>query len=268
MKQGLFGSQCALIGVIHLPALPGAAGYSGSVDNILEGAMAEAQIYKESGFDALLVENTHDLPYLKGAVAPETTAAMAVICRALKAETKMPFGVQILAGANIEALAVAIACGLEFVRVEGFVFAHIGDEGFHDACAPNLIRRRFNLKADSIKIFADIKKKHSSHAITSDVAIGETAKTAQDFKADGVIVSGLRTGDAASVDEVKAVAEAVEIPVLIGSGVNRDNLPEYATSADALIIGSSVKVDGLWQNALDRERCQRIVEISSLCVST
>ncbi|MFX5991155.1 BtpA/SgcQ family protein, partial [Acinetobacter baumannii] len=80
---------------------------------------------------------------------------MAVIARAIKAETKLPTGVQLLAGANLEALGVAVAANLDFLRVEGFVYAHVGDEGLHQACAAELIRRRANLKADSIKIFAD-----------------------------------------------------------------------------------------------------------------
>jgi membrane complex biogenesis BtpA family protein len=258
----MFGKSCALIGVIHLLPLPGAAGYDGNLNRILDQAMTEASIYKETGFDALIVENTHDAPYLKGEVGPETTASMTALCQTLKHESKLPFGVQILAGANIEALAVAAACNLDFIRVEGFVFAHVGDEGMHDACAGKLIRHRFNIKADNVKVFADIKKKHSAHAITSDVSIAETANNAEYFKADGVIVTGVRTGETADLSEVRAVREAVDIPVLIGSGVTWDNLVAYAECSDALIIGSSVKVDGLWQNRLDKERCKRIVDAS------
>lgn len=255
----MFGKPCSLIGVIHLPPLPGAAGWDGNLNRLVDQALTEAALYKETGFDALIVENTHDTPYLKGEVGPETTASMTVICQRLRQEFKMPLGVQVLAGANIEALAIAAACDLEFIRVEGFVFAHIGDEGLHDACAGKLIRHRFNIKADKVKIFADIKKKHSSNAITSDVSIAETANMAEYFRADGVIVTGMRTGVEADLNEVRSVKEATTLPVLIGSGVTWDNLASYAECSDALIIGSSVKVDGLWQNELDRDRCKRIV---------
>lgn len=255
----MFGKPCSLIGVIHLPPLPGAAGWDGNLNRLVDQALTEAALYMETGFDALIVENTHDTPYLKGEVGPETTASMTVICQRLRQEFKMPLGVQVLAGANIEALAIAAACDLEFIRVEGFVFAHIGDEGLHDACAGKLIRHRFNIKADKVKIFADIKKKHSSNAITSDISIAETANMAEYFRADGVIVTGMRTGVEADLNEVRSVKEATTLPVLIGSGVTWDNLASYAECSDALIIGSSVKVDGLWQNELDRDRCKRIV---------
>ncbi len=249
-----------MIGVVHLPPLPGAAYYDGDMPRIIDKAFREALIYKETGFDAIMVENTHDTPYLKGGVAPETTAAMSVICQVLKKETAMPFGVQILAGANLEALGTAVACSLEFIRVEGFVFAHIADEGYHEACAPTLIRRRHYLHADGVKIFADIKKKHSSHAITQDLSIAEVAKNAEYFRADGVIVTGAHTGESADLDEVKSVKSTVHIPVLIGSGITCENIGLFSQHAEALIIGSAANVDGLWSNAVERERCKRLVE--------
>ncbi len=252
--------SCSLIGVVHLPPLPGAAFFDGDMPRIIDGALREALIYKETGFHAVMVENTHDTPYLKGGVAPETTAAVTVISQVLKKETGMPFGVQILAGANLEALGAAVASSADFIRVEGFVFAHIGDEGYHESCAPTLIRRRHYLKADGIKIFADIKKKHSSHAITQDLTISEVAKNAEYFRADGVIVTGAHTGESADLDEVKSVKATVDIPVLIGSGITCDNIRQFSAHSDALIIGSAAKFDGLWSNAVDRDRCMQIVE--------
>lgn len=43
--------------------------------------------------------------------------------------------------------------------------------------------------------------------------------------------------------QIIAVKEAVDIPVLIGSGVTADNLHKYE-AADAIIIGSHFKEDG------------------------
>ena len=90
---------------------------------IAEAAVEEALLYQAAGFHAVAIENTHDRPYLKSSVGPEITAAMAVIGCEVKRAVEIPLGVQILAGANLSALAVAHACGAVFVRVEGFVFA-------------------------------------------------------------------------------------------------------------------------------------------------
>jgi len=121
-----------------------------------------------------------------------------------------------------------------------------------------LLRYRRAIGAGKVRVFADVKKKHSAHAITADVDIVETAKAAEFFRADGVIVSGVATGQPADAGEVRAVAGAVGIPTLIGSGITPENIGNYE-AADALIVGSSVKVDGLWSNAMDRGRVDAVV---------
>jgi len=81
----------------------------------------------------------------------------------------LPLGVQVLAAANREALAVALAVGATFVRVENFVYAHVADEGLMPvADAGPLLRYRRQIGADHVKILADVKKKHSSHALTAE----------------------------------------------------------------------------------------------------
>lgn len=202
----------------------------------------------------------HDIPYLRGAVGPEITAAMAVIGREVKGASGLPCGVQILAGANREALAVALAGGLDFVRVEGFVFGHVADEGYIESCAGDLLRYRRHIGAESVRVLTDIKKKHSAHAVTSDVDIAETARAARFFLSDGVIVTGAATGDAANLDELRRVKAAVDLPVLVGSGVTIDNVESYLAVADALIVGSWIKRDGRWEQPVDSARATRFME--------
>ncbi len=256
----MFNRKCSLIGVVHLLPLPGSAGYKGSMDEILRWALEDAINYKENGVDALIIENMHDVPYLNGHVEPETTAAMTIVAQSIKYETMVPLGIQILAGANLEALGAAVASSVNFIRVEGFVYAHVGDEGIHQSSAAQLIRRRASLKAEQIKIFADVKKKHSAHAITADVSLVETARAAEFFQADGVIVSGIATGHAPDADSVKSVKAGTDIPVLVGSGVTAENCHQFAPWADALIVGSSLKVDGRWSNNVDPDRVKRMTE--------
>jgi len=250
-----------------VPPLPGAAGFGGEIESIVEQALRDADAYKGGGVHAIVVENMHDTPYLKGFVHPETTAAMAVVARAVKAQTKLPLGVQLLAGANLEALGVAVAAGADFIRVEGFVFAHIGDEGIHESCAAVLVRKRAELKASRIKIFADIKKKHSAHAITSDVTLAETAVNAEFFRADGVIVTGSSTGYAPDPADVRDVRDAVSCEVLVGSGMVMQNINMFLPHCDALIVGSSLKKDGRWQNAVDQKRVEELMSVAAKFIS-
>src|SRR6185436_1323195 len=117
----------------------------------------------DAGFHGLVIENTHDRPYLKASVGPEIVAAMSVISAAVQHAVELPLGIQVLAGANTSALAVALACGASFVRVEGFVFAHVADEGLIEGSAGTLFRYRRAIGAEHIRVFADVKKKHSAH---------------------------------------------------------------------------------------------------------
>lgn len=256
----MFSRKCALVGVVHVLPLPGAADYNGNMREILQAALSDAVAYRDNGADALIIENMHDRPYLNGYVEPETTAAMTMVAQALKAQTHLPLGIQILAGANMESLGVAVAANLDFLRVEGYVFAHVADEGVIESSAAKLIRRRAQLQAQHIRIFADIKKKHAAHAITSDVTLAETAQAAEFFKVDGVIVSGAATGFAPALEDVRSVKAATQVPVLIGSGVTVENVESFAPHSDALIVGSSLKVDGKWFNAVDPARVAAIAQ--------
>ena len=261
--QSLFGVRRALIGVVHLNALPGTPSSTLDIATIVALAVDEARAYRDAGYDAVLLENTHDRPYLKGDVGPEIVAAMAAIGGEVRRATTLPLGIQILAGANMAAIAAAVACGASFVRVEGFVFAHVADEGLIESSAARLLRYRRSIGADHVRVFADVKKKHSAHAITADVDIVETAKAAEFFLVDGVIVSGISTGQPTEPGEVAAVGRGVGIATLVGSGITIENVADYP-DADALIVGSWIKKDGLWSNPIDPARAERLAKAFAL----
>ena len=255
--ESSFGARRALIGVVHVDALPGTPQARRGVADIAALAVTDARAYASAGFDALILENMHDRPYLKGVAGPEIVAAMTAVAVEVRQTVPLPLGIQVLAGANCEAMAVAHACRAAFVRVEGFVFAHVADEGLIEACAGPLLRYRKAIGADGVRVFADIKKKHSAHAITGDVDLVETARAAEFFTADGVIVSGRATGQETDTEEVRAVSAAVGIATLVGSGITVDNLSLYP-DADGLIVGSSAKHGGWWANPVDQDRARAI----------
>lgn len=256
----LFARPKAVIGMIHVGALPGTPRWSGSLEALVARAAAEAELYARAGLDGLLIENMHDVPYLRGRVGPEVVAAMTAVGLAVRRASPLPLGVQILAAANREALAVAQACGAAFVRVENFAYAHVADEGLMaEAAAGPLLRYRRQIGADRVRILADVKKKHSSHALTADVPLAEAARTTAFFGADAIVVTGVATGQPAAVEDVQAVRAAVTIPVCIGSGLRPDNLAACWPHADVFIVGSYFKVDGVWSGAVDGERVARFM---------
>jgi membrane complex biogenesis BtpA family protein len=258
-KNPLFSSPKPVIAMIHLEALPGTPANRRSVREIEALAVREANLYRKAGVHAIMIENMHDTPYLRGSVGPEIVAVMAIIARAVKQASRLPCGVQVLAGANTEALAVAHAAGLDFIRVEGFAFAHVADEGFIQSSAAPLLRYRKQIGADHVQVWADVKKKHSSHAITADIGIGETAEAVEMMRGDAVIVTGAVTGDPPQLPDIRATKQHCRLPVYLGSGVTAQNLPKYYALADGFIIGSHFKAAGLWSNAVDTKRVAQLM---------
>lgn len=250
-----------LIGMVHVGALPGTPFACRSIEQIEQQAVAEARQIEDAGFDAIIVENMHDAPYVHGdKLGPEIVAAMTRLTGAVRNSVQIPVGLQILSGGNRHAIAVAHINQLPFIRCENFVFAHIADEGLlAEAEAGGLLRYRKSIGAELVKVFCDIKKKHASHAITSDVDIAECAHAGEFFGADGFVVTGISTGKAASLDDVKAVRRATKLPVIVGSGVTPGFAGSLCEYADALIVGSYIKQDGYWKNPVDPERLRAIV---------
>ncbi len=247
----VFGFEKPIIGMIHLNALPGTPKFSGDAKSIINKAIEEAKIYLDNYIPILMIENMHDTPYLNRVLGPEIPTLMSIILYEIKQRFNVPLGIQILAGANKEAIAAAYNSNADFIRAEGFVFSHIADEGMFNSDAGELLRYRKSINADNIKIFTDIKKKHSSHSITNDVDITETAKAAEFFLSDGVIITGGSTGKEPKLDEISAVKKSISIPVLAGSGITATNIQQFKPHCDAFIIGSYFKKEGFWQNDLD-----------------
>lgn len=256
-----------IIGMIHVDALPGTPQNTLPVELIAKKAKKEAALLEKAGVDAIMIENMHDVPYLKKYVGPEIVACMTTVAVEIRKSTRIPVGIQILAAANREALAVALAAQLDFVRVEGFVFAHLGDEGYLESCAGELLRYRKMIGAEHIRIFTDLQKKHSSHAITADLNLKDHIETADYFLSDGIIITGSSTGKEALVEDVKTTWQATTLPVLVGSGITLENILNYWNFADGFIVGSWFKHNGNWKNPISEDRVRtfmnKIQEIRS-----
>jgi len=256
----LFLRPHALVGMVHLRALPGTPQSRLAVREIVAIAVAEARQLASAGFDALLVENMHDVPYLPDASGADTIAPFAVATAAVVDAVKVPVGLQVLSNANEAALSIAQAAGAAFIRAEGFVFAAVADEGLvATGCAGSLLRERRRIGAEGIRVFADCRKKHASHALTADLDITAWIRAAEFFSADGVIVTGEETAMAPDMDELRHARAAARGPLLVGSGTTPENVANILSLADAAIVGSTLKRGGLWSNELDAERIAALV---------
>lgn len=257
----IFGTKKPIIGMVHCWPLPGAPGYTGyGLDVIIDHAIRDAEALRDGGVDGLIVENMWDIPFRAGAhIAPESIAAHAVVARAVGKAVDLPLGINLVHNGGVALLGIAIAAGARFIRVCMFTGAGVWEAGeWDEGCAADLMRRRKELSAEHIKILADVDKKHSVRFPGIDLATH--IEWTRFSGADGLIVSGRMTGDAPDLAKVReAKALAVDRPVLLGSGATEANVAEFLGVADGIIVGSSLKVDGVCENPVDVDRVRRFV---------
>lgn len=243
----------ALIGVVHLSALPGAPRWGGNWASIIKKAVADARAYEQGGAHAVFIENFGDVPFTKSAVGPETVAAMAALGCAVREVVKIPIGFNVLRNDACAALALCASCGGSFIRVNVHSGAMLTDQGIIEGNAYETLRYRQRI-CPTAQIFADV---HVKHAVPlGDWTLEDAAHdTLERGLADALIISGVGTGmaaDPADVQRVRAACPSAKI--LLGSGVTRENAGQFLSFADGFIVGSSLKAGGKLANPVDPKR--------------
>lgn len=224
--------------MVHLPALPGAANYAGEpFEGILDLAMKDARALAAAGFDAAIIQNTHDLPATVTAPV-ETVAFLTAVGRAIREAVSLPLGVNVLKNDPESALAVAAAIGAPFIRLKVFVGAALGAEGVLEPSAPAALRMRQRLGLQ-IELWADLFDRTSAPLVPQP--LGQLAEWATKFgDASALIVTGASmTESLAMIREVRAAYP--EVSALVGGGVTHANVADALREADAVIVGSALE---------------------------
>lgn len=239
---GLLGRK-VLVGVVHLPALPGAPRYEGSMASVVERTQRDSEALASAGFDALIVENFGDAPFFRESVPPETVAAMAVLADVARRASGLPLGVNVLRNDGVSAMSVAAATQAAFVRINVLVGARVCDQGLVQSDAARVLRTRAALGVPAVGLIADVDVKHSV-PLAPGAVDDEAIEARERALADVLVVSGPRTGEPAEREAVFAVKHATGAPVWLGSGVTREALREWLAVADGVIVGSALRTNG------------------------
>jgi len=235
----IFTHEKPIIGVVHLPALPGSPHDSKDLEEICEFAITDARSLEEGGCDGLIIENYWDQPFLEK-MAVETVASMTKIACEIKRNVSLPIGISALRNDPFAGVAIAHAIGGEFIRVNVFIGTAMVGTGIIPGCAAELLRYRSKLNCD-VQIFADIDVKHATPLVKVPIE-REAREAAYRGKADGLIVTSHETGSPPQLETVQRVKNAVsDVPIIIGSGINPENAEELLEVADGAIVGSSLK---------------------------
>ena len=250
-----------VIGVLHVPALPGAPSSRLSFAEIRAFVARDAEAYASGGIEALILENFGDVPFFPDRVPQETVAFLTALACEVRAGFPQPLGINVLRNDGESALAVAAACGAAFIRVNVYTGARVADQGVLQGRAHAIQRLKRALGSEAL-IFADVAVKHSA-PLGERALEDEVEDTVLRALADAVIVTGAATGKPASLDAVRtARAASCGAPLFVGSGVREDTVGEMLAAADGVIVGSSLKQDGHVANPVDVKRVRRFMQIA------
>jgi membrane complex biogenesis BtpA family protein len=254
------GNDKQLIGMVHLPPLPGAPRHHVAMHEIEARAVSEARILHEVGFDACIVENFGDAPFHKDEVEPVTVAAMARVVAAVRRELpEMRVGVNVLRNDARAALAVAVAADAHFIRVNVHVGATATDQGVIEGRAADTVRARRAYDAP-IQVWADVHVKHGRN-LSHESIVDEARDAVERGLANALIFTGSGTGRPTDTTHVETVSRLdLRVPLYVGSGVTRQSVASVLALCDGIIVGSALKTDGRAESALDPERARRFVE--------
>ena len=256
-------TTCPVIGMLHSPSLPGSPLAKLNVNEIIQRVVADAEALKQGGVAGLMLENFGDTPFFPDRVPTEVATIMTRLAGDVRSRVDLPLGINVLRNDGETALAVAVAAGAEYIRVNVLCGARVTDQGVINGVAARLLRLRKQLDAEHIAIWADVDVKHSqplgNYSLEDDVR--DTAKRGH---ADAIIVSGKATGSAVENGELQHVKSiATPCPILVGSGVDESNVKELARFADGLIVGSSIKTSDDIFSPVDPTKVERLLKAMS-----
>ncbi|MEM1347556.1 MAG: BtpA/SgcQ family protein [Myxococcota bacterium] len=262
------GTPTGIIGVIHVPAMPGdPRDAGGGFEATIAHAMRDIDALAAGGVQGLVIENYGSAPFRKGGRAdPIAPHAVACLTRlAMHARDVFPghIGVNCLRNDAQAAMGIAAACGLDFIRVNVHVGAYVTDQGILEGEAEHTLRYRHALGAQGVSILADVLVKHAKPL--APVLIGEvTEDNVKRGLADGIIVTGPATGTPVDLERLSDAREAAgDVPVFIGSGLTPRLLNPLGMYADGAIVGTYIKEGGHVHSAVDVDRVRELVEAAA-----
>jgi hypothetical protein len=256
--NALFGTSRPLIGMVHLPPLPGAPLTGPPLPALAEWAIAQAELLSAAGLDAIILENYGDAPFFKRRVPAATIAALAIVLADVVRNAALPVGINVLRNDARAAVALCATAGARFFRVNVHVGAMLTDQGWIEGEAARTMRMRRQL-APGAALLADVHVKHA--APPAGWKLDQAARdTWERGAADALIVSGSATGRRTETARLETVRNAVpDAPLLIGSGLTAGNAAELLRIADGAIVGSALQHDGIAGRGVDARRAGALV---------
>lgn len=258
--EKMFGVKKPIIAMLHLDALPGDPMYTNGsdMDVVVEHARADLHALLEGGVDGIIFSNEFSLPYQRK-MDLVTPAAMAYVIGCLRSEIKVPFGVDAISDGQA-CLELAAAVKAQYVRGT-FCGVYVGDGGLYDNDFSHLLRRKAALHLDQLKMLYFINPESDRNLDTrplADIAKSTIAKASP----DGLCISANAAGQDVDDALIASVKEAnQDIVVLCNTGCRVNTVEQKLSTADAAVVGTTFKKDGVFENRVDVERVKEFMNV-------
>ncbi|MFX0182501.1 MAG: BtpA/SgcQ family protein [Candidatus Hodarchaeota archaeon] len=254
-KYPLDLSKKPLIGMVHLPPLLKHNETPFSIDETSEICFQDAITLEKAGFDAILIENYHDTPYSKYRLDDARFLIMNSIVGRIKSKISIPFGINILRNACVQALVMAMVNQASFIRCNIYEGVYVTDQGIIEGVAAE-VRKKYQELRLRVKILADIQVKHATPL--GDFSMTEAATNAiHRGKADAVIVSGRETGKIIDNAKLETFVNQSKIQPILGSGLSMENLSIVFPFISGAIVGTSIKISDL-KSPIDYDKASQL----------
>jgi membrane complex biogenesis BtpA family protein len=249
-----------LIGVLHLPPLPGSPRPSPGLQAIVDGALRDAEVLARGGAQGVIVENLGDAPFSER-VEPHVAAGLAVVADAVRRSlgSELVIGINALRNDGPAALGACSAAQASFVRVNVHVGVMVTDQGLIQGRARETLLYRQRVAPDAV-VVADVLVKHA--APLGRVDLEQLARdTYHRGGAEVLVVTGSGTGQPADLERVLNLRQAVpEALVWVGSGVTAQTAYRVGRKAHGAIVGTDLHRDRDLNAPLDLERVKAVAQ--------
>lgn len=247
----LFGTDKAIIAMLHLGPLPGDPFYKGSMDDVVNQAKADLKALQDGGVDGILITNEFSGPFLEK-TENITIAAMCRVFGELKADIRVPYGIESIHDGNT-CVELCAATDSSFTRCL-FHGTWISDQGVRQHNIARTLRTRVQLRQDDLKLCYFVYGE-GSKPLEEKTLAARAKSLLGSCRAEMLVVPGGGPGRPPAVDDIREVKSvAGDTPVFCGTGCNIDNCEAILAVADGAYVGSTFKAAGAGNNPIDPAR--------------
>ena len=245
MKNKLFNSKKPIIGMIHLDYLPGQEKFL-NFEYVKQKALLDLKNLEAGGVDGVIIENWKDNTF-GPFVNEETRNTLLSISKLIKTKTALPVGINVLPNDYSSAFYIASKAHLDFIQSDVLSDYVRTNYSYSDANPfeikvdiSDFQKARKENKCEKKLVFASVHPKH--YTMLDSLTLEESAKRAIKAGADVLVVTGDVTGQQPDFNNVKTTKSVSKnIPVFIGSGLNKNNAEQFLKVADGAIVGTAFK---------------------------